>query len=99
MTRNELPRRNHPARSAAYIQTAVAYFGAEMNQCKELHRVRCEFHWAAWMEDHPVEENVNMAEVYANQTESEAEADARLSGDETEEWEEGDTVLPGSSQA
>lgn len=49
------------------------------------------------MEDHPLDDR-NMEEVYAALTESEAEAEARLSGDETQDWEEEDTVDPPSSQ-
>lgn len=47
------------------------------------------------MEDHPVT-NVDMAAVYAAQTESEAEAAERLSGDD--ESDGGDSVEPRSSQ-
>lgn len=48
------------------------------------------------MQDHPVN-NANMAQVYAALTESEAEADERLTSDEWDEDDEGDTVLPASS--
>ena len=59
---------------------------------KLLHPTR-RLHWDARMEE-PVN-NANMAHVYAQLTESEAEAEERLSEDD---WEEGDTVLPQSSQ-
>lgn len=93
VTQNELPRQNAQRPPDAYIQRAQALMLAEMNQCRTLHPTRCQFHWDAWMQDHPAN-NANMAEVYAALTESEAEAEERLTEDD---WEEGDTVLPQSS--
>lgn len=90
MTASELPPR---PRALVQRQTTVAHLSVEMNQCRLLHRnTQCTLSWDAWMEDHPAD-NTNMAQVYAQQTESEAEAEERLSGDEA--W---DTAVPASSQ-
>jgi hypothetical protein len=94
LTAQELPRQHANRAPDAHIQRTQAYLTVEMNQCRLLHPTRCRLHWDAWMEDHPVN-NANMAHVYAQLTESEAEAEERLSEDD---WEEGDTVLPQSSQ-
>lgn len=67
----------------------------EMNQCRQLHERRCGIHFHAWMEDH---RQPNMEDVYAHQTESEAEAVARLSGEEGTDDDSGwDTAVPNSS--
>ena len=97
LTQTELPRQNADRPADAYIQRVHAVLAVEMNQCRLIHSTRrCEFHWDAWMQDHPVN-NANMAQVYAALTESEAEADERLTSDEWDEDDEGDTVLPASS--
>jgi hypothetical protein len=93
ITEMELPRQNNQRPQEAYIQRISALLVAEMNQCRALHHIRCLFHWDAWMQDHPAN-NANMADVYAAITESEAEAEERLTEDD---WEEGDTILPQSS--
>ena len=54
---------------------------AMMAQCRELHNVYCKFGWDQWMEDHP-NNGQDMAQVYADHTESEAEAENRLSDDD-----------------
>jgi hypothetical protein len=93
LTQTELPRQNDQRPPDAYIQRVTAVLAVEMNQCRALHPTSCQFHWDAWMQDHPIN-NVNMAQVYAALTESEAEAEERLTEDD---WEEGDSVLPQSS--
>jgi hypothetical protein len=93
LTQTELPRQNAIRPTDAYIQRIEAVLAVEMNQCGLLHPTRCRFHWDAWMQDHPVND-INMAAHYAALTESEAEAEERLTADE---WEEGDTILPQSS--
>jgi hypothetical protein len=94
LTQTELPRQNNARPADAYIQRAYAVLAVEINQCRLLHQpTTCKFHWDAWMEDHPAN-NIDMAQVYAAQTESEAEAEERLTEDD---WEEGDSVLPQSS--
>lgn len=89
MTANELPIRQ---RTDAQIKTSLIHLNVEMNQCRLLHHVHnCQLSWNAWLEDHG---GPNMAQIYAQQTESEAEADERLSGSDSE----GESVQPWSSQ-
>lgn len=92
LTATELPRQ---VRTPAYVQQRLLHLSVEMNQCKLLHSdQQCALDWAAWMNDHPAN-GIDMAAVYANQTESEAEAEERLSGDSgSEDW---DSAEPASS--
>jgi len=79
MAVRELPQVN---RSPEYRQAALAHLNVEMNQCRLLHRaMECTLDWDAWMNDHP-RNGRDMAQVYAETTESEAEAEARLSSDD-----------------
>ena len=64
---------------------------AMMAQCREIHMIQCRFGWNQWMEDHP-NNGEDMAQVYAEYTESEAEADHRLESDDEES-----SFLPWSS--
>jgi hypothetical protein len=77
-------------RTERYVGSAIGEAYALMDQCRSLHTPRCQVHWEAWMQDHP-EQARDMAAEYAAQTESEAEAEARLS--EVED----DSFLPQSS--
>lgn len=71
------------------------FLSVEMIQCRTLHaQTPCTVHWQAWMEDHPQNDQVDMAAVYAGQTESEAEAEERLSGSDAED---GESPHPNSS--
>lgn len=92
---SEVPRRQ---RTSDQIQTAIVFLSVEMNQCRLLHQATpCTLSWNAWMEDHPGG-NVDMAEVYAQQTESEGEAEERLSGDDYGASDSFRTADPRSSQ-
>jgi hypothetical protein len=83
-------------RAPAYIAQRTIFLSVEMNQCNALHvRHKCALDWEAWMEDH---EGANMEDVYAAQTESEAEAEARLSDDDWGANSSFLTVHPFSSQ-
>lgn len=91
LARNALPPQ---PRSTEQVETLLLRLNVEMNQCRELHTVHCAVHLETWLEDHPAPD-VDMAQVYAAQTESEAEAEERLEG--TSSWEDDDTILPESS--
>lgn len=91
----EIPRRQ---RTLDQIQTSLVHLSVEMNQCRLLHDATpCTLSWHAWMEDHP-NNNMDMATVYAQQTESEAEAEDRLSGDDFGAGDSFMTANPASSQ-
>lgn len=76
------------------IATHLLHLRVIMHQCRELHAHQaCVLNWNSWVEDH---NDDNMAAVYANQTESEAEAEERLSGEESEGWS---SAVPNSSAA
>jgi len=71
---------------------------AEMNQCKALHRSQiCRICLPAWLEDHPLDPTIDMEQVYADQTESEAEAEARLTEDDGEWKTDGGPISAASS--
>jgi hypothetical protein len=84
-------------RSERYIGSEIGTMHALMQQCRTLHTPTCELHWQAWFQDHP-NNHQDMAAVYAEQSESEAEASERLESPDLEGFSEEDSYLPHSTQ-